>query len=324
MPLRLEYPDKYRLWSDLIQGNTDRVFVATDSPPGIGALVPVELALSGLPVSIIIHGTVVGLRRKSERFRAGAYVRFADEEIEKCRKFLGLTQSPEKYAQGRKAKRVSCDLKVVFKHPPMAEHGVARNLSENGILLTCPQELYLGQYVELELHLDDGPLGLRGEVTRDGNGVRLAGVRFLDLPEEARRRISDAVTRLTPPEGSRQLAIVIADDDPIILEFLSKALTQYGYVVHKARRGEDAIALVRELKPKLVLLDILMPGIDGVDICKMMRADVDLADIPVIFLSALDPERLHQVADEAGATDYMVKPVALADLINMVGAYLKA
>lgn len=80
---------------------------------------------------------------------------------------------------------------------------------------------------------------------------------------------------------------------------------------------------MRETRPNLVVLDILMPGIDGVDICKMMRADVEMADIPVIFLSALDPARLHIVADEAGASDYLGKPVALADLINMFGTYLK-
>jgi CheY-like chemotaxis protein len=71
------------------------------------------------------------------------------------------------------------------------------------------------------------------------------------------------------------------------------------------------------------VLDILMPGIDGLDICKMMRADVEMAEIPVIFLSALDEDRLHQIADEAGATDYLCKPVSLADLLNLIGSYLK-
>jgi len=72
--------------------------------------------------------------------------------------------------------------------------------------------------------------------------------------------------------------------------------------VHQARTGEQALAMVRELKPKLLVCDILMPGIDGVDVCKAMRSDVELADVPVVFVSALTPERLHQVAEEAGAT----------------------
>jgi DNA-binding response OmpR family regulator len=62
---------------------------------------------------------------------------------------------------------------------------------------------------------------------------------------------------------------------------------------------------------------------DGVDICKTMRADVELADIPVIFASALDQARLHLVADESGATDYLSKPLTLGDLLNVVGRYLK-
>ena len=75
--------------------------------------------------------------------------------------------------------------------------------------------------------------------------------------------------------------------------------------------------------PALVLLDILMPRIDGADVCKAMRADAEMADIPVIFVSALEIETLHRVADESGASDYLVKPVALSDLFNLVGRYLK-
>ncbi|MBI3184541.1 MAG: response regulator [Myxococcales bacterium] len=325
MSLRLEYPDKYRLWSDLIQGNTDRVFIATEELLRIGSRAPVELSLHGLPVSLVIHGLVIGIRRRSERFAAGVYFRFPDEEIDKCRRFLGLSQSPDRYEHGRKAKRVPCELKVALRHPASPEPALAKNLSEIGILLASPVELYSGQYLELDLTLDDGAcFTMRCEVTRAGTAQRLAGVRFLDPPPEVIAAIAACVDRLAevrPPPHMR--TVVIADDDPTILEFLSKALTRYGYEVHKARRGEEALALVRELRPKLVILDILMPGIDGVDICKMMRSDEEIADVPVIFVSALDPDRLHQVADEAGASDYLPKPVALAELINMVGTYLK-
>ena len=327
MALRLEYPDKYRLWSDLIQGNSDRVFIPTDEPQKIAARVPVELCLPGLSSHVIINGQVVGTRRKSERFCAGAYVRFPDEGIEKCRRFLGLTQSPERYETGRKAKRVGCALGIQFRRPEgIAARCSASNISETGLLVASPVELQVGQYVEFDLLLEPGPsLAMRAEVSRAGSGSRLVGLRFLELPPEAAARIAECVAKTRPPVTVSEGApcIVVADDDPLILEFLAKALSRFGYEIQKARRGEEALSLVREVKPKLVVLDILMPGIDGVDICKMMRADVEMCDIPVIFLSALDPSRLHAVADEAGATDYLAKPVALADLINIVGAYLK-
>src|SRR5438552_3966797 len=195
MALRLQYPDKYRLWSDLIQGNTDRVFVASEEPPRIGARVPVELALTGLPVHIVIVGTVIGLRKKSERFAARVYVRFPDDEIEKCRRFLGLSQSPERYEHGRKARRTDCALKLVFKTPAMSDHCNVRNISESGLLVNCPSELYVGQYVEFDLLLEDGapPLTLRAEVSREGNGKRAAGLRFLDLAPEAQKAIQQCI-----------------------------------------------------------------------------------------------------------------------------------
>jgi DNA-binding response OmpR family regulator len=63
--------------------------------------------------------------------------------------------------------------------------------------------------------------------------------------------------------------------------------------------------------------------LDGVDICKTMRADAEMLDIPVIFVSALNERQLHAVADDAGATDYLQKPVNLSELINLVGHYLR-
>src|SRR5512146_2949748 len=106
MILTLEYPDKYRLWADLIRGNSDRVFVPTEVPPPLGSRVAVRLSLPGLTLALAIDGTVIGRRLRSGRFAAGAYVRIPDDQIEKCRRFLGLSQAPERYLQGRKAGRV--------------------------------------------------------------------------------------------------------------------------------------------------------------------------------------------------------------------------
>lgn len=325
MSLRLDFPDKYRLWSDLVQGNRDRMFVPTDEPPRIDTQVRVELAVNGQAPHVVITGRVVGTRRRSERFSAGAYVRLDDEAIQSCRRFLGLSQSPERYRLGRKARRTRCELPVKFREPPLAEKATAVNLSETGLLVACSAELNLGQFVEIELELPEGPpLVLQAEVTRGSGETGKVGLLFVDLSREAGRRI---LPQLAPPRPSttdgRQQSLVVADDDPAILEFLVRALSKFGYEIRKARRGEEAVAMIRAHAPRLVVLDILMPGLDGVDICKMMRADVELADVPVIFLSALSATRLHDVADEAGATDYLSKPVALADLLNVVGSYLQ-
>ncbi|MDQ3263251.1 MAG: response regulator [Myxococcota bacterium] len=326
MSLSLEYPDKYRLWADLIQANSDRVFIAADQLPPLGALVPVKLTLPGVPLHVAIEGMIVGRRTGSARFRSGVYVRFPDDQIEKCRRFLGLTQSPERYEQGRKAERIRCELKLTLLEPATEGTALAKNLSLTGLLMISPVDLLVGQQVRAALTLDDGAvLPLEGEVSWARNDKRLVGLRFSPLSTGGQAQLQAAVERLSRnSERGRHPPIVVADDEPHILEFLSKALNKSGYQVRKAHRGEEALDVIREVRPALVILDILMPGIDGVDICKMMRADVEMADIPVIFLSALDAARLHQVADEAGATDYLAKPVSLADLINLVGTYLKA
>jgi CheY-like chemotaxis protein len=183
----------------------------------------------------------------------------------------------------------------------------------------------VGQEVEARLWLEDAQaVAFRAEVSWARNDKRLVGLRFLALPSESERLIRGAVAKLqAQPSRESRTQILVADDEPNILEFVTKALRKHGYDVTKASRGEEALDLVRQLRPELVIMDILMPGIDGADICRMMRADVEMADIPVVFLSALEPGRLHEVADEAGATDYLSKPVNLKDLTGMVGRYLK-
>lgn len=325
MSLVLEYPDKYRLWADLIQGSADRVFIPSSAGDPIGGRVSVRLALPGPGLHIDVEGTVVGRRGGSARFRSGIYVRIPIDQIEKCRRFLGLTQAPERYAQGRKAPRYRCELPLRFIVPPEAG-GTVRNLSGSGLLMQSSVELQVGQPVQAELSLSPTePLAFQAEVSWARNDKRLVGLRFSNLSPSAQEVLEAALERLERAEESRvRRPIVVADDEPNILEFLSRTLTKHGYEVRKARRGEEALDVIRELRPALVLLDILMPGIDGVDICKMMRADVEMVDIPIIFLSALDPARLHQIADEAGATDYLSKPLGLSDLMNLIGTYLRA
>ena len=116
--------------------------------------------------------------------------------------------------------------------------------------------------------------------------------------------------------------IVVADEDSLSEVVISRAVEKHGAQALYAKDGEEVLTLTRKNHPALVLLDILLPKVDGVDICKLMRADVELADIPVIFFSALDAPRLHALADEAGATDYLTKPAEAGDLARMMGLYL--
>jgi CheY-like chemotaxis protein len=321
MALRLEFPDKYRLWSELLRGHTDRLFVVTDELPKLGEPTPIELHVGG--VMVVGNAQVVALRQKSRLFRTGVWVRFEDEEIEKVRRFLGLTQQ-ERPKPGRRTRRLPCTLPVKLIRPALPNTAFARDLSESGAQLDTLAPLHGGQSVEVEIQLDDGSTAaLTAEVTRDNLDGRAVGLRFMDVSRANQEKIRVQLDRLAGQPWPGKPSVLIADDEPGILDFLRRALSRYGYEVHTATNGAQALSMVRELKPKLVVLDILMPGLDGVDVCKTMRSDVELAEVPVVFVSALALERLHQVADEAGATDYLPKPVALNELLNVVGEYLR-
>lgn len=326
MPFRLEFADRYRLWSELVHSNTDRVFVATEEPPHLGGRVPVELTLKGTPVRVVVVATVVGRRAAGGRFPGGIFLKFEPGEVEKCRRFLGLSV-PGSESQGRKTPRVRCALEVAFVSHEQARSFEIRNLSESGMLCTAPAGIAIGERARLLLTLDDlQKVPVEAEVTWVRPQDRIAGLRFVDAPAESRRMIAASVERLqssTREQRRVKPGIVVAEDDADIMAFLTRALARHGYEVQTASRGDEALALIRELAPEMVLMDILMPAMDGVEICKTMRADVELADVPVVFLSALEEQRLHSMAHDAGATDYLCKPVNLADLLNVVGKYLR-
>jgi CheY-like chemotaxis protein len=321
MRLRLEFSDKYRLWSELVKANTDRLFIeAPTSLVKLGTRVPLELVMGGS--MLVATAEVVGQRSDGGRFKPGVWVKLADDEVLKVRRFLGLADEPLRVSAGRTSHRESCSLPMTLKTPALPHGARVRNLSETGALIETTAPLKPGQFIEFDLTLDDGTVvALAAEVIREPD-ESCTGVRFVE-PAAQLGALRAQLERLVARPPNQRQHVLVADDEAEIREFLSRALSKHGYEVLKASAGKEAMALIRESRPSLVLLDILMPGMDGVDICKSMRADVELADIPVIFASAVDRSRLHDIADEAGATDYLTKPLSIGDLFNMVGRYLK-
>ena len=112
--------------------------------------------------------------------------------------------------------------------------------------------------------------------------------------------------------------ILLVDDDPgehlIIVPFLSEA----GYSVISAKNGEQALHLALDERPDLIILDVIMPGIKGRDLCRKMKAYEVLKNIPVIFLTAKDSEDDVKAELEAGAVAHLTKPVNPADLLQTI------
>ena len=127
----------------------------------------------------------------------------------------------------------------------------------------------------------------------------------------------------TPPvrrSAREQLRILVVDDDDQALRYIRDAMVKSGYAVIATGDPEDVPRLVEEEKPHLVLLDLMLPGVDGID---LMREIVSARDLPVIFVSAYGQDHLVAKAFEMGADDYVVKPFSPTELVARVRAALR-
>jgi len=115
--------------------------------------------------------------------------------------------------------------------------------------------------------------------------------------------------------------ILVVDDDPNITAFLRRALVYEGYRVRTVNGGRSALEAARDDPPDLVILDVMLPQIDGLEICRRLRQDDQ--DLPVLMLTARDTVGDRVVGLDAGADDYLVKPFALEELLARVRALLR-
>ena len=117
--------------------------------------------------------------------------------------------------------------------------------------------------------------------------------------------------------------ILIIDDEPDALELINFNLTAAGYLVATAEDGEEALKKARNLTFDLILLDVMLPQVDGFEVCKMLRRDEKTRDIPIIMLTAKAAEVDRVVGLELGADDYVTKPFSPRELILRIKALLR-
>ena len=121
--------------------------------------------------------------------------------------------------------------------------------------------------------------------------------------------------------GSEQILLV--DDNPINLQILYKTLQGSGYRLLIAKNGQTALDIARRTKPSLVLLDVMMPDMDGFDVCEQLKADPETTDIAVIFLSALGDSRAKVRGFAVGGVDYIAKPFQSDEVVARVRTHIK-
>jgi DNA-binding response OmpR family regulator len=112
--------------------------------------------------------------------------------------------------------------------------------------------------------------------------------------------------------------ILVADDDPVIVRLLQVNFKLEGYDVETAAHGEEALSKARDLQPALILLDVMMPGVDGWEVARRLKDADDTKDIPVFFLSARAQEEDRRRGMELGVTEYVTKPFDPGELVGLV------
>ena len=114
--------------------------------------------------------------------------------------------------------------------------------------------------------------------------------------------------------SNAQKRILLVDDEEDILQLLSRRLQSWGYEVLTARKGEEALQRAAVEQPDLILLDIVMPGMNGREVCLGLKANPQTLRIPVIFLTALGMPEQIEVGIHLGANDYIVKPFEASEM----------
>lgn len=126
---------------------------------------------------------------------------------------------------------------------------------------------------------------------------------------------------MSPDEKQRDIVLVV-DDSPEALSFLTDALEEAGITVLVAVDGESALALVEQITPDLVLMDGVMPGLDGFETCRRLKANPSLAHLPVIFMTGLTETEHIVMGLEAGGVDYVTKPIVVTQLMARIRVHL--
>lgn len=177
-----------------------------------------------------------------------------------------------------------------------------------------------------------GGTGLGLTITRKlarmmGGDVRVEseagrGTQFtLELPVQPVAAPAAAPPPAAPPRPAPGNTVVVVDDDPVVLDILTRYLTGEGYKVVTVDRGEDAVRVCREVRPAAVTLDVMMPEVDGWSVLAALKADPELAGIPVIMLTIVEDRNLGHAL---GAADYLFKPVDPERLLTTVRRYAAA
>lgn len=326
MLLKLHFLVRARLWSEVVVSGGDRVFVPTTEACSPGQQVSLQIEAPELEAPLQLSATVKELRPLTPSSPAGVLVTLDAPSLERCRDAMGMHDESARVA-GRAEPRADCELPARLLSPAVQAGCVVKSLSAHGLTLKSALALPADLTVGLAFQLPDGSEVLaNAQVMWTRTELKLAGLKLLQLEAAAAQRVAEAVGDLLARKSTGPAAgflVLVADDDPSILDFTSRVVAKAGHRVVRAERGDVALELVRKERPALVFLDVLMPGLDGLEVCRAIRADVALSKTPVLLVSAMGEDRLVTAARDAGADGYLTKPMRLDALRAVLAERLR-
>ncbi len=124
-------------------------------------------------------------------------------------------------------------------------------------------------------------------------------------------------------QEKQQLKVLVVDDEDNIIELIRLGLRYEGFQVEVASDGEQGITMAQRINPDLVILDVMMPGIDGLEVCRRLRANPTTQDVPILMLTAKDEVGDRILGLQTGADDYLTKPFDFYELLERIKAILR-
>ena len=120
-----------------------------------------------------------------------------------------------------------------------------------------------------------------------------------------------------PPSASAK-TILVADDEASMRKIIERRLLSWGYRVVVAVNGTEAVRLAKERRPDLILLDVMMPGLNGLEVCRQMKQDAATAPIPIVIVTAKESRTIRDEAAAAGANGFIQKPYEFSELLRHI------
>jgi DNA-binding response OmpR family regulator len=157
--------------------------------------------------------------------------------------------------------------------------------------------------------------------TRYGRGYRFVAPVMVRPPEPVLPLLAPASD--PTPGAPRRSKILIVDDEPFNVDYLEQELAELGYETISAANGQEALAKVAADTPDLILLDVMMPVMDGFTVCRLLKEQEETRLIPIVIMTALDARADRITGIQAGADDFLTKPVDEAELVARIETALK-